>query len=187
MARFELVSRFANDPSCAYALPKRATAHAAGYDLYAAEDVLIRPYFAQMVKWCETDPEVQEQTETEYPVRSLSEVAKFTKENKIKPTLVSTGMKIKLDDNEYLELLPRSSTPLKYWLVLANSSGIIDSDYYNNPDNEGEIFLQLINLSPVTIQIHKGDFLGQGIIHKYYTTEDDCAEGQRQGGFGSTH
>ena len=118
---------------------------------------------------------------------NLNELAAFTKKEKIKPTLVSTGMKVKLNDDEYLELLPRSSTPLKYWLVLANSSGIIDSDYYNNPDNEGEIFLQFINFSPVPIVIHRGDFLGQGIIHKYYTTEDDCAGGERQGGFGSTH
>lgn len=187
MAKFELVSRFANDDSRAYALPMRATAHAAGYDLYAAENVIIPSYMSHMFKWMDKDPKAKEQDENTPVVKSLSDVAAFTKANKIKPTLVSTGMKIKLDDDEYLELLPRSSTPLKYWLVLANSSGIIDSDYYNNPDNEGEIFLQFINLSPVDIQVHVGDFLGQGIIHKYYTTEDDCAGGERRGGLGSTH
>ena len=101
--------------------------------------------------------------------------------------LIPTGIKCQIDDGYYLQLALRSSTPKKRGLMLANGIGIIDSDYYNNPDNEGEIFLQFINLSPFPILIHRGDFPGQGIIHKYYLTEDDCAGGERQGGFGSTH
>jgi dUTP pyrophosphatase len=116
----------------------------------------------------------------------LTEMAALTKSKKAKPTLVSTGVKCQLNPDCYLELSVRSSTPLKYWLILANSVGIIDSDYYNNPDNEGEIFLQLINLSPYNIQLHKGDVIGQGIIKKYEITDDDNATGNRLGGFGST-
>ena len=63
---------------------------------------------------------------------------------------------------------------------------IIDADYYNNPDNEGEIFFQLINLSPYNIILKKGEKIGQGIIKPYLTTEDDTATGDRLGGFGST-
>ena len=63
---------------------------------------------------------------------------------------------------------------------------IIDADYYNNPDNEGEIFFQLINLSPYNIILKKGEKIGQGIIKQYLTTEDDAATGDRLGGFGST-
>lgn len=63
---------------------------------------------------------------------------------------------------------------------------IIDADYYNNKDNEGEIFFQIINLSPYAIQIKKGDKIGQGIFLPYYKTDDDAAEGTREGGFGST-
>ena len=63
---------------------------------------------------------------------------------------------------------------------------IIDADYYNNPDNEGEIFFQLINLSPYNIILKKGEKIGQGIIKQYLTTEDDTATGDRLGGFGST-
>ena len=63
---------------------------------------------------------------------------------------------------------------------------IIDADYYNNPDNEGEIFFQLINLSPYNIILKKGEKIGQGIIKPYLTTEDDAATGDRLGGFGST-
>lgn len=63
---------------------------------------------------------------------------------------------------------------------------IIDADYYNNVDNEGEIFFQLINLSPFPIKIQKGEAVGQGIIKHYLTTEDDNASGARVGGLGST-
>ena len=69
---------------------------------------------------------------------------------------------------------------------LQDNKLIIDADYYNNPDNEGEIFFQMINLSPYDIQLHKGDIIGQGIIKPYLTTEDDNASGKRVGGFGST-
>ena len=117
---------------------------------------------------------------------TLEEFGALTKEYKIKPTLVSTGMKCQLDPGTYLELSVRSSCPLKYWLILANSVGIIDADYYNNSDNEGEIFFQMINLGPYDIQLKKGDIIGQGIIKPYLTTEDDAASGERIGGFGST-
>lgn len=70
----------------------------------------------------------------------LEEFAELTKNLKSKITLVSTGMKCHLNPNQYLELSVRSSTPLKHWLICANSVGIIDSDYCDNPDNEGEIF-----------------------------------------------
>jgi dUTP pyrophosphatase len=69
---------------------------------------------------------------------------------------------------------------------MANSIGIIDADYCNNPDNEGEIFFQMINLSPFPIQLKKGDKIGQGIIKPYEKVRNDNAEGSRQGGFGST-
>jgi dUTP pyrophosphatase len=117
---------------------------------------------------------------------TLQELAALTKCTGAKPTLVPTGLKCKLEANQYLELSVRSSCPLKYWLVLANSVGIIDSDYYNNSDNEGHIYFQIINFSPFSIQLKKGDIIGQGIIKEYMTTANDCATGLRNGGFGST-
>jgi dUTP pyrophosphatase len=113
-------------------------------------------------------------------------MAKFTKETGFKPTLVSTGMKCKLDPDTWLQLSVRSSSPLKYWLMMGNGIGVIDADYYNNPDNEGEIFFQIYNLSPFNIQIKKGEAIGQAIILPYDVTEDDVAGGKRTGGFGST-
>ena len=103
-------------------------------------------------------------------------------------TLVPTGIKAQIKPGQYLKLVVRSSLPLKHWLILANSEGIIDGDYYNNPDNEGEIFFQLINLSPFPILLKKGDKIGQGIFVSYDLVEGDMyGEGEtRKGGFGST-
>ena len=97
-----------------------------------------------------------------------------------------TGVKACMNRNEVLYIYIRSSLGIKHKLALTNGTGIIDSDYYNNPDNEGHIYFQMINLSPFDIQLHKGDVIGQGIIKPYLITEDDNASGDRLGGFGST-
>lgn len=173
-AWFEAVSRFAADEEML--MPRRGTAASAGYDFVVAEDIVIPPYVSLMSEI--NAPECQ-------PV-TLAEMAALTKRTGAKPTLVSTGIKCHLPTNMYLELSVRSSTPLKHWLIMANSIGIIDADYCNNPDNEGEIFFQMINLSPFPIQLKKGDKIGQGIIKPYEKVRNDNAEGSRQGGFGST-
>lgn len=176
MIKFEKVSRFADSD---IEMPKRKTASSAGYDMVVAEDIVIPPYL-RLYDSMLTDVAV-----TDGPL-TLKEVATITKSLRTKPTLVSTGMKCQLNKETYLELSVRSSCPLKHWLILANGVGIIDADYYNNPDNEGEIFFQIINLSPFPIKLHKGDAIGQGIIKRYMTTIDDEANGTRVGGFGST-
>ena len=174
MAKFEKVSRF---ETIDLPLPVRKTAQSAGYDFVVAEDIIIPPY-AEMSERMWANKSVH--------VPSLNDAAAIIKEAKAKVTLVSTGMKCQLDKGTYLELSVRSSCPLKHWLVLGNSVGIIDADYYNNPDNEGEIFFQIINLAPFPIQLKRGDAIGQGIIKPYLITEDDNAIGERTGGFGST-
>lgn len=190
MIKFEAVSRL---PEAA--LPIRKTAQSAGYDFVVAEDIIIPPY-KKLYKNLDAE-NLSDPLNIFYDIMAgkqienkefytLNEVADITKKLKAKPTLVSSGVKCALEPDTYLELSVRSSTPLKYWLILANGVGIIDADYYNNPDNEGEIFFQLINLSPFTIKLNKGDIIGQGIIKKYLTTDDDKATGERTGGFGST-
>ena len=99
---------------------------------------------------------------------------------------VTTGIKADMEEDEVLILANRSSNPKKKNLVLINGIGIIDKDYYNNPDNEGEIAFAFMNISDETIVIESGEKLGQGMFVKYLTTEDDRAEGVRNGGFGST-
>lgn len=185
MAKFEKVSKFAEVD---INLPQRKTAQSAGYDFEVAEDIIIPSYHAIVERMNRFIPQDGYTPEGEFfhHVFTLDDMANITKTLKTKPTLVSTGMKCKLEPGTYLELSVRSSCPLKYWLIMGNSVGIIDADYYNNPDNEGEIFFQMINLSPFDIVLKKGDIIGQGIIKPYLTTEDDAASGERTGGFGST-
>lgn len=90
-----------------------------------------------------------------------------------------------MEPDEVLNLYSRSSMGAK-GIIMPNSVGVIDADYYNNPDNEGEISFMFINLSGKPYTIHKGDRIGQGVFNKYFITNDDCAEGQRVGGIGST-
>ena len=177
MAKFQKVSRF---NEIELPMPVRKTAESAGYDFVVAEDITIPPY-QYLLKQMET-------AYAKHPnaALSLNEAATVIKDAKAKVSLVSTGMKCQLDPGTYLELSVRSSCPLKHWLILGNAVGIIDADYYNNTSNEGEIFFQIINLSPFPIALKRGDAIGQGIIKSYLTTEDDVAVGERTGGFGST-
>ena len=102
------------------------------------------------------------------------------------PTLVKTGLKAYMAEDEYLMLCNRSSNPKKKGLVMANSIGIIDSDYYENPDNDGHFMFAFFNIKAEDIEIKKGDVIGQAIFQKYLTVDNDKAEGERVGGFGST-
>lgn len=197
MIKFEKVSRLKDEE---FNLPVRKTANSAGYDFEVAEDIVVPPYTEALKALSENIAQIAMLDENNHikdeegnvvsvrvdpmPLKGLNDIVKAYN---IKPTLVSTGVKCYLDKGTYLELSVRSSTPLKYWLILANGVGIIDADYVDNQDNEGEIFFQLINLSPVPIILHKGDIIGQGIIKKFEITDDDSAEEvERAGGFGST-
>ena len=102
------------------------------------------------------------------------------------PTLVKTGLKAYMQDDEVLMLYNRSSNPKKKGLILANSVGVIDKDYYGNVDNDGHIMFAFYNTKDEDIVIKKGEAIGQGVFQKYLVTEDDNAEGERVGGFGST-
>ena len=64
--------------------------------------------------------------------------------------------------------------------------GVIDEDYYENPDNDGHIFVQCINLKDEEVKIKKGEAVGQAIFQKFLTIDNDQADGIRTGGFGST-
>ena len=102
------------------------------------------------------------------------------------PTLVKTGLKAYMQDDETLMLYNRSSNPKKKGLILANSVGIIDKDYYENPDNDGHIMFAFYNIKEEDVVIKKGEAIGQGIFQKFFAVDNDGAEGERVGGFGST-
>ena len=132
-------------------LPVRKTKYAAGYDIEAAEDIVV-PSFKKGMN----------------------------------PTLIPTGVKAYMEDDEVLYIYNRSSNPKKKGLILANSVGVIDKDYYGNPDNDGHIMFAFYNIKEEDITIKKGEAIGQGIFAKYLVTDDDIAGGDRTGGFGST-
>ena len=143
---FEIVSAYEGK---GITLPLRGTGSSAGYDLSAAESVVIAP--GEMV-------------------------------------MVPTGVKAYMEPDEVLYIHIRSSLAVKRQLVLMNSVGVVDADYYNNPDNEGHIFIALWNRGREPVEIAAGERLAQGVFMKYLTVdEDEAGAGKdRQGGFGST-
>lgn len=143
---FERITQF-SDEAHKDLLPKRETAHAAGYDLKVAEPTTINP----------------------------GEI-----------TLVPTGVKAYMQAGEVLFLFDRSSNPRKKGLVLINSVGVIDGDYYNNPSNEGHIFAQMKNITDKAVTLPYGERIVQGVFMNHLIVDDDVASGDRTGGFGST-
>ena len=103
-------------------------------------------------------------------------------------TLVPTGLKAYMQEDEYLGLHIRSAISLKHQLMLVNAQGIIDADYYDNEENEGHIMVAILNLGAADFHVEKGMRIAQGIFYKYLVADDDEAgAGEvRTGGFGST-
>lgn len=99
----------------------------------------------------------------------------------------NTGIKAYMNEDEYLALHVRSSIGIKRGLMLANVTGIIDSDYYNNPNNEGHIMVALLNTTSEPVVIESGERVCQGIFSKYLITSDDQSTQSREGGIGSTN
>ena len=100
---------------------------------------------------------------------------------------IPTGVKVLLNDDEFLSIYVRSSIGIKYNIRLCNQVGIIDADYYNNIDNEGHIWICLKNEGDKEFVIEKGTAFAQGIICKYYICDDDTVNNIRIGGIGSTN
>lgn len=166
MTKFEIISKeqfekdFAEFPNVKYEnlkLPKRATTGSAGYDFYSPIGFTLTP--GATIK-------------------------------------IPTGIRVILPQDKFLLMAPRSGLGFKYRLQLDNTVGIIDSDY-SNSDNEGHIWIKMTNASNTEticgmfsngkfLELQAGDAVAQGIILKYETTDDDDADGVRNGGFGST-
>ncbi len=102
--------------------------------------------------------------------------------------LVPTGIKAFMQQDEVLGLHIRSGLAVKHGLYLANGQGIIDSDYYNNPDNEGHILIALVNGGERDFLIERGMRIAQGIFYNFLLTDQDnlAAKELRAGGIGST-
>lgn len=84
-----------------------------------------------------------------------------------------TGLKAHFENDEVLFLIVRSSTGFKYNIRLVNQVGVVDADYYNNPDNEGHIFVKIQNEGDKAVSFKAGEAVAQGIFMKYLATESD--------------
>ena len=157
---FEIVSKFKNED---IHLPVRKTNASAGYDFEAAESLIVPSIW-----------------------KVLAEKVFIGEATGLKATLIPTGIKSYMLDDEYLQLSIRSGTALKTGLILANGVGIVDSDYYNNSDNEGHIMFPVHNLGFRDKLIKKGERIGQGLFLSYLKADDDMSTCVRTGGFGST-
>ena len=101
--------------------------------------------------------------------------------------LIPTNVKAYMQHDEVLLLYVRSSIGIKRHCVLANGTGVIDSTYYNNPDNNGNITIALTNVGKQVQTFNKGDRIMQGVFVKYLTTIDDQPLTRtRKGGIGSS-
>ena len=157
---FEIIKKYKNKD---INVPKRQTVRAAGYDFEAAEDMIIPSVWKKMAERVFTD-----------------------QQGPLKATLIPTGVKAYMLDDEYLQLSIRSGMSLKTGLMLANGVGIVDADYYNNSDNEGHIMLALHNNTDEPITINGGEHVAQGVFVKYLCTGDNVLQ-ERKGGIGSTN
>ena len=121
-----------------------------------------------------------------YDIEAATEIVLPSFKIGMKPTLIPTGLKAYMMDDEVLMILPRSSGPKKQGIAFPHSMGVIDSDYYENIDNDGHIFVQCINIKDEDVTIKKGDKIAQAYFQKFLATDNDDANGERMGGFGST-
>jgi len=99
---------------------------------------------------------------------------------------IPLGIKTYMLKDEFLMIVPRSGMGFKYFVRLANTVGIVDSDYYNNSGNEGHMFAKIRNEGDVPLVVKDGEAIAQAIFQKYLLADDDNSDIQRNGGFGST-
>ena len=149
--------------------------------------------------WMDTFAQSQEEAEKVYeairlPKRATAGSAGYDffapAEFTLKPgetVKIPTGIRVEMQPEWVLKCYPRSGLGFKYRLQLNNTVGIIDSDYFYS-DNEGHMFMKLTNDSKEgkTLELGQGEGMVQGIFMQYGITEDDDADGVRNGGFGST-
>ena len=131
-------------------------------------------------------PERKTKCSAAYDIEAAEDIVVPSFKKGMKATLVPTGLKAYMQEDEVLYLYAKSSGFGKKGIMLSNAVGVIDGDYYENEDNDGHIMFAFFNVKDEDIEIKKGDCIGQGMFQKYLVTDDDEAAGERTGGFGST-
>ena len=125
------------------------------------------------------------------PTRGTKKAAAYdfyaNKDYTVKPgevVKIWTDVKSYMQDDEVLIINVRSSMGGKF--MLANTSGWIDDDYYENENNDGNIGVFLLNISDSIQEIKAGDRIAQGMFTKYLVADSGNTDVERVGGFGST-
>lgn len=152
-------------------------------------------YFEEVVDEAKKRPEV----ETVLPERSDGGSAGYDFRSKesyfLQPGethMFWSDVKVHLNGNEVLMIYPRSGLGFKKGVVIKNLTGVIDSSYYGNPDNDGNIGIGLVNNGSDPVKIEVGDRIAQGVFVNYLVTDDDKFENGdvhwcgRSGGYGSS-
>lgn len=98
--------------------------------------------------------------------------------------MVDTGLRIELPDGFEMQLRSRSSIG-KRGLILGNGVGTIDNDY------RGRVMFAFWNVSPHTVDIERGERIGQGVLAPVFRgipvlVEELSDTTRGEGGFGST-
>jgi dUTP pyrophosphatase len=102
--------------------------------------------------------------------------------------LVFTDVKAYMQEDEVLLIYIRSSLGVKFGINLKNGTGVIDSSYYSNPTNDGNIGIPLVNMSRKKVVIEAGERVAQGVFTKYLVTDnDEVLHEERTAGFGSSN
>lgn len=100
---------------------------------------------------------------------------------------IFTDVKAYMKKDEVLLIKIRSSVGVDFYVVIKNGTGVIDSSYYNNPKNDGNILLPLVNNSKKKVVFNPGERIAQGIFMPYLVADDDVVLNKdRIGGLGST-
>ena len=156
-------------------IPVYSSPKAAGADFFCAEEVVIPSMWKKVAEML-------------FVEKNLRVAVNIVCDHRIMyPTKVHTGIKAYMQDDEVLELYNRSGNPFKLGLVLANSVGVVDADYYNSEDSDGEIVFAFYNFFPWDAHLHVGDKIGQGVFKKFLRPDDAVvSDKERVGGFGST-
>lgn len=191
---FEVVSRYEEGT---VKLPVCSTRRAAGYDFFAVEEVIVPSLWKEMMKAFKVvvverfrpvyngdgtsdamerygSPEIQSCDEGNFHIGAVE---------------VKTGVKVYMEEDEVLMIHNRSSNPVKRLLVLAEGVGVVDADYYNSEETEGEVMFHFWNFGLRDRVIKRGDRIGQGVFQKFLKADKGAAQESddiRKGGHGST-
>lgn len=157
-------------------LPEYQTKYSAAADFFCAEDVVVPSIWRLLLHNIRTVTGRRHSVTLRKTVRD------------IKPVLVHTGIRAQMEEDEVLIIANRSSGPAKRGLVMANSIGVIDRDYYGNLDNDGDIMFAFYNFHFHDVELKAGERIGQGMFQKVLRPVEGLRvkNVEREGGFGYT-